>query len=74
MSETARTIALFSAAFLLAATSIWAVYLQGPLLQRLDGSRESNKWPAHVAIQVLVVAFGLSAVAAMFAVVGLVAA
>ena len=74
MPEIARTVALFSVAFLLASLSIWALYLRGPLLRRLDGSRASNEQPAKFAVQVLIVAFGLSAVAAMFAMIVLLSA
>ena len=73
MPETARIIAFSSAAFLLASIAIWAKMLRGPLLQRLDGRRASNAAAAQLASQVLMVAFGLSALAAFLAVAGWIA-
>jgi hypothetical protein len=70
MSEAAQILALFSALSLLASVAIWAVLLRGPLLQRLDGRRVSNAGPAALAIQLLMLAVGVSAVAAMLAVAG----
>jgi hypothetical protein len=70
MPETARALALFSAAFLLASCAIWTVLLRGPMLQRLDGRRASNNRPAQLAVQLLAEGFGLSAVAAVLAVAG----
>jgi len=69
MLETAHILALFSAVLLLIAIAIWGEMLGGPLLQRLDGARASNSAPANVAIQVLLLALGLSALAAALAVV-----
>jgi hypothetical protein len=70
MPETARALALFSAACLLASCAIWTVLLRGPMLQRLDGRRASNNRPAQLAVQLLALGFGLSAVAAVLAVAG----
>jgi len=70
MPEAARTRALFSALLLLASGAIWAALLRGPLLQRLDGGRASNNRPAQLAIQMLVLALALSAVAAVVGVAG----
>jgi hypothetical protein len=44
--------------------------LRGPLLQRLDGQRASNAAPAPLAMKLLMAAFGVSAVAAVLAIVG----
>jgi hypothetical protein len=70
MPEAASTIGLFSALFLLASGAIWVGLLRGPLMQRLDGSRASNRRPAQFAIWVLILSLGLSAVAAVVAVGG----
>jgi hypothetical protein len=70
MSEAAQMLALFSALSLFASVAIWATLLRGPLLQRLDGKRVSNAGPAALAIQLLMLAVGVSAVAAVLAVVG----
>jgi hypothetical protein len=72
MPEGARIIALFSALLLICSVGIWTALLRGPLLQRLDGGRASNGVPAEFAMQALVLAFGLSAVAAVLAIIGLV--
>jgi hypothetical protein len=70
MPEAVRILAIFSVIFLLASAAIWGGLLRGPLLQRLDGTRASNNGPGQLAIQALVLAFGLSAVAAVLAIVG----
>jgi hypothetical protein len=70
MPELAQIIALFAALLLVACLFIWANVLRGPLLQRLDGGRASNAGPAELASQVLVLAFGLSAVSAVLAIGG----
>lgn len=67
MLEAARTLALLSALLLAASATIWSKMLRGPLLQRLDGSRASNDSPAELAMKMLVLAFGLSSVAAVLA-------
>ena len=68
MAEFAQIISLCGALLLLACLFIWASVLRGPLLQRLDGGRASNAGPAELVSQVLVLAFGLSVVAAALAV------
>lgn len=70
MPEAARILAVFSALLLLASVLIWTQRLRGPLLQRLDGRRASNDRPADLAVKALVLALGLSAVAAILAVAG----
>ena len=70
MLETAHILALFSEALLVIAIVIWAKVLGGPLLQRLDGARASNARPAQVALQLLLVALVLSAIAAVLAIAG----
>ena len=70
MPEVARTLAFSSALLMVISLAIWANWLRGPLLQRLDGQRAPNAAPAARAIKLLVVAFGVSAVAAVLAVVG----
>ena len=68
MLEVARTLALLSALLLAASAAIWGT-LRGPLLQRLDGSRTSSDGSAELAMKTLVLAFGLSSVAAVLALV-----
>ena len=70
MPEVARVLAFLSAVLLAAAVAIWAKRLRGPLLQRLDGGRASNARPALLAMQVLGLALGLSAAAAILAIAG----
>lgn len=71
MLEGARLFAGVSAALLLASGLIWASLLKGPMLQRLDGSRPSNARPAEIATWILATALGLSAIAAVLAIVAL---
>ena len=73
MAEVAPALGIFSALLMVMSFAIWANWLRGPLLQRLDGGRASNARPARLAIQLLMVAFGVSAVAAVLAVAGWVA-
>ena len=70
MPEVARVLAFLSAVLLAAAVAIWAKRLRGPLLRRLDGGRASNARPALLAMQVLGLALGLSAAAAILAIAG----
>jgi len=70
VAEAASILALFSALLLIAAVGTWTALLRGPLLQRLDGRRTSNAGRAAIAIQLLILAFGVSAVAAALAIVG----
>jgi hypothetical protein len=68
MAEVERTLA-FGAGLLMAISfAIWASWLRGPLLQRLDGRRASNVAPAGFAVKSLLVAFGASAIAAALAI------
>lgn len=73
MPEAARTLAFLSALLMVASFSIWAKWLRGPLLQRLDGDRASNAAPAALAIKLLMLAVGISAVAAVLAIGGWIA-
>ena len=70
MPEIAQTLAFLSALLMLMSFAIWAKQLRGPLLQRLDGQRASNVAPAGIAIRLLMAAFGLSALAAVLAIIG----
>ena len=70
MLELARTLAFASALLMVISFVIWVSLLRGPLLQRLDGQRASNAAPAALAIKLLMLAFGVSAVAAILAIVG----
>jgi hypothetical protein len=70
MPEIAQTLAFLSALLMVISVAIWAKQLRGPLLQRLDGQRASNVTPAGIAMKLLMAAFGLSALAAVLAIVG----
>jgi hypothetical protein len=70
MSEVARILAFVSAILMAISFVIWANWLRGPLLQRLDGQRASNAAPAALAIKLLIAAFAVSAVAAALAILG----
>jgi hypothetical protein len=69
MDDIARSLAVVSALLIVVSIAIWANRLRGPLLQRLDGQRATNAAPAAIAIKLLMVAFGISAVAALLAIV-----
>lgn len=68
--EVAQFLALVAGLSLIASVAVWAGILRGPFLQRLDGGRASNVGPAELAMQALVLAFGLSALAALLTIVG----
>ena len=70
MFEVARLLGIVAAVSLIASVGVWAGILRGPLFERLDGWRKSNRAPAELAIQALVLALGLSALAAVLALVG----
>ena len=74
MLELARTLAFASASLMVISIGIWASWLGGPLLQRLDGQLPSNAAPAGIAIKLLIAAFGLSAVAAVLVIVARISA
>jgi hypothetical protein len=57
-----------SAALLAIAGVVWATQLRGPWLQRLDGVQAANDRGTNLCIQVLMLAFALSAVAATLAI------
>lgn len=73
MLETAQILGWFSAALLVVAVVAWMNLGRGRRLQRPDGHVESNPAQTEVASQLLVLAAGSSAVAAILAVVGWVA-
>ena len=73
MLETAQILGWFSAVLLVVAVVAWMNLGRGRRLQRLDGHVESNSAQTEVASQLLVLAAGSSAVAAILAVVGWVA-
>ncbi len=73
MLELARILGGFSAVLLVITIAAWLKLLRAPLLQRLDGRLGLNSGPAEIASQLLVMAAGLSAVAAILAVVGWIA-
>jgi uncharacterized iron-regulated membrane protein len=70
MLEAGGIFGLFAALMLVASVVIWAKRLRGPLLLRLSGRRKSNVRPTELVSEVLVLALGLSAVAAGLAIVG----
>ena len=65
----ARVLAVAAAVLMVISFAIWLSWLRGPLLQRLDGPRVSNVGPAALAMKLLIVAFGVSLVAAVLAIV-----
>jgi hypothetical protein len=70
MPEVARNFAFASALLMMASFAIWAHWLRGPLLQRLDGQIASNAKPAAVAMKLLLAALAVSAAAAVLAIGG----
>ena len=69
MLEAARVLGVISAVLLVASIAAWVRLLRGPALQRLDG-RVADSAQAQLASQLLMLAAGLSAVAAILAVAG----
>jgi hypothetical protein len=69
VAEVARALAFAAALLMVISFAIWFGWLRGPLLQRLGGLRTSNVAPAALAIKLLIVAFGVSVVAAILAIV-----
>ncbi len=70
MIETARLLGWLSAALLLAAFAAWMKVPRGAFLQRLGGRPGLNSGRAEGASQLLFLAVGVSAVAAVLAVAG----
>jgi hypothetical protein len=70
MLEAARVLGVISAVLLVASIGAWVRLLRGPALQRLDGRVGPNFAQAQLASQLLMLAAGLSAVAAILAVAG----
>ena len=71
MLEIARILGWASATFLLVAGVTWFKFLRRPDLQRLGGGTEAKSGKAERALQILLFALALSAIAATFAVAGL---
>jgi len=69
MREAAQILGLFSAAMLIVAVLTWVRLGRDSALLRLDGRSISDSGRAELASQLLVLAFGLSAVAALLAIV-----
>ena len=69
MADIAVALGSFSALLMVISLAVWSCWLRGPLRQRLDGERVSNAASAGIAINLLVAAFGVSAVAAVLAIV-----
>ena len=72
MLESARILAIAAAVLLAVAVAAWLKMYRGPALQRLDGSAESES-KMKVASQLLGLALGASAVAAVLGTLDLVA-
>ena len=73
MLELARLLGGLSVVLLVIAVAAWVKVLRAPVLQRLDGRLEGESRAGEIASQLLVAATGLSAVAALVAVVGWIA-
>jgi hypothetical protein len=71
MLETSGLLGWLSAALLFAAGAAWLKLGRGPILQRLNGRRPVETGQVENASRLLMVAVGLSAVAAVLALVGL---
>ena len=67
MLEAARIIGCFSAVLLVTAIAAWVQLFRSPALQPIDGSAAPNG-KIEIASQLLVLAAGLSGVAALLAV------
>ena len=70
MLEAARVLGVISAVLLVASIAAWVRLLRDPALQRLDGRVAPDSAQAQLASQLLMLAAGLSAVAAVLAVAG----
>ena len=70
MLELGQVVGLFSAVVLAVAVAAWAKLGWSPSPLSMDGRSADNPAPVEFASQVMVLAFGLSALAAIFAVVG----
>lgn len=68
MFDLARTLGFASASLIALLFAIWASWLDGPLLQRLDGQRPPNAAGAAVVVKLLIAAFVLSAIGAVLAI------
>ena len=68
MPELAQALGFLSALLIVMSFAIWSNWLRGPLLQRLDGRRQSNAAPAALAIKSLMAALGISVLAAVLAI------
>lgn len=72
MSEAAEVLGIFAIFLLAAALAIWAGLLRGPFAQRLDGHRTRNARPSELVSAVLVAAVGMSALASVSAIIGMI--
>jgi hypothetical protein len=70
MLETSDMLGWFAAALLFAAVAAWLKLGRGPLLQRLNGRTAVKADQVESASRLLVIALGVSAVAAIVAVAG----
>jgi hypothetical protein len=70
MLETSDMLGWFAAALLFAAVAAWLKLDRGPLLQRLNGRTAVKADQVESASRLLVIALGVSAVAAIVAVAG----
>lgn len=70
MLELGQILGLFSAVVLALAVAAWAKLGWIPAPHPIDGRSPDNPGPVEVASRIMVLAFGLSALAAIFTVVG----
>ena len=73
MAGVSQALAILSTLLMAISFAIWSNWLRGPLLERLDGQRASNAAAAALAIALLMVAFGVSVIAAVLAIGGWIA-
>ena len=70
MLEFGQMVGLLSAGFLIVAVAAWVRLWRRPVLQPIDGHPAAIPTQTELASQLMVLAFGLSALAAILAVLG----
>lgn len=70
MLELGQMLGLVAAILLVVTIAAWVKLGRGPSLQPIDGRSTAKHAPAEFAAQLLALAFGLSALAALVAVIG----
>ena len=71
MHEAAQLLASIAAVLLVIAIAAWVKLTRSPSMQRLDGSRVPDNGRVETAARLIVAAVSVSAVAAIFALAGL---